>query len=235
MDDANREFPPFPESRTGRRPHRVLLLVAGLGLPRDAVRDLGRRPRVLGRVRRALPRGRHRTRRSASSTTSSAPTRRCRGADPSRQRRRPDTPSAPRSPSSVRLAGRVHCRAAVSCFDRRRTRGLGPAANLRAACAPRCLSVRQLSSRCEGSMVIEASRGDSRARPGTGVGSRGQPAAREPLVPFAPLVAARRGLREPRPAGRGRAGASRGGDPPRSRSASRGRCASRRSRSGRRP
>ena len=40
----------------GRRPHRVLLLDAGLGPPGDRSRDVGRRPRVQRRVRRALPR-----------------------------------------------------------------------------------------------------------------------------------------------------------------------------------
>ena len=48
-----------PRSQRRRRPHRVLLLVAGLRLPRDALGHLGRRARRDRRVRRALPRGRH--------------------------------------------------------------------------------------------------------------------------------------------------------------------------------
>ena len=44
MDAANAEMPPFPEvTNAAAGPHRVLLLGAGLGLPRDAVRHLGRR------------------------------------------------------------------------------------------------------------------------------------------------------------------------------------------------
>ena len=61
MDAANAEMPPFPEvTSPAARPHRVLLLVAGLGPPRDAIGDVGRRARGDGRVRRALPRGRDR-------------------------------------------------------------------------------------------------------------------------------------------------------------------------------
>ena len=81
MERANAEFPPFPEfTEHGRRAHRVLLLAPGLGLLGDGVRDVGRRPRVDGGIRRALPRRSWSRRRSACSTTSRGPTRRCRPA-----------------------------------------------------------------------------------------------------------------------------------------------------------
>ena len=61
LDAANAEMPPFPEvTNPAAGPHGVLLLGPGLRPPGDAVRHVGRRPRVDGRVRRALPRGRDR-------------------------------------------------------------------------------------------------------------------------------------------------------------------------------
>ena len=59
IEHANAEMPPFPEvGSPSARPHGVLLLDAGLRVPRDAVGDVGRRPRGIGRVRAALPRRR---------------------------------------------------------------------------------------------------------------------------------------------------------------------------------
>ena len=52
LEAANHEMPPFPEvTNAAPGPHGVLLLVAGLGLPRHAVRDLGRPAPELRRVR----------------------------------------------------------------------------------------------------------------------------------------------------------------------------------------
>ena len=43
LDAANAELPPFPEvTNSAAGPHGVLLLGAGLGPPRVAVRDVGR-------------------------------------------------------------------------------------------------------------------------------------------------------------------------------------------------
>ena len=70
----------------GAGPHRVLLLDAGLGPSRDPLGHVGRRARGLGRVRRALPRGRRSRRRSGCSTTSSGRSRRCRRAERSPRR-----------------------------------------------------------------------------------------------------------------------------------------------------
>ena len=129
MERANAEMPPFPEvTQPGRRPHRVLLLGAGLGPPRDAVRDVGRRARVDRRVRRALPRGRRRRRRSGCSTTSSGRSRRCRRADLVSLHRPTDRPAG-RSRASERH---------VRCFDRHRTRVRVSAANLWGALCRRC-------------------------------------------------------------------------------------------------
>ena len=61
MDAGQRGDAAVPRGdQPGRRAHGVLLLDAGLGPSGDAIRDVGRRARVVGRVRRALPRGRHR-------------------------------------------------------------------------------------------------------------------------------------------------------------------------------
>ena len=61
LDRANAEMPPFPEvDESGARPYRLLLLGARIRVSRHAVGDVGRRPRGDGRVRRALPRRRHR-------------------------------------------------------------------------------------------------------------------------------------------------------------------------------
>ena len=59
MDAANVEMPPFPEvTNPAAGPHGVLLLVSRVGLSRVALRHVGRRARVIGRVWRALPAGR---------------------------------------------------------------------------------------------------------------------------------------------------------------------------------
>ena len=98
-----------------RRPHRVLLLGARVRPRGERVGHVGRRARVERRVRRALPRGRHRARRGGCSTTSSARSRRCPAAEAALE-------SRPGRRATAALAPRLSPRTSPACRPPRRPR-----------------------------------------------------------------------------------------------------------------
>ena len=99
LDAANAEMPPFPDvANAGRRPHRVLLLVARVRPRGERARARGatrasRAPSTASATSRSSP-----GRRGGCSTTSSGRSRRCPAADGARAR---SATSAPAQPSDV--------------------------------------------------------------------------------------------------------------------------------------
>ena len=88
LERANAEMPPFPEvTQPGAGPHRVLLLGARVGPPRDPLGHVGRRARVDGRSSASATSPWSPRRRSGCSTTSSGRSPPCRLAE--RERRQP--------------------------------------------------------------------------------------------------------------------------------------------------
>ena len=106
-----REMPPFPEVDERPAPVHTAFFFSSPGSVYRATQSgtWGDARESIGRVRRALPGGRDRTRRCASSTTSSAPTRRCPGAE------RPAAAGGRRCAAAAGAVWPVRARAAGAC------------------------------------------------------------------------------------------------------------------------